>query len=676
MPNRLAHESSPYLRQHADNPVDWHPWGPEALARAGAEDKPILLSIGYAACHWCHVMAHESFEDEATAALMNAHFVNIKLDREERPDLDAIYQGALALMGVQGGWPLTMFLTPNGKPFIGGTYYPSEPRYGRPGFRQVLTEIARLWRDDRARVTQAEAALMPHLERMLNPCAPGKLTLQGLDEIAAKLLGAIDPVHGGVGNAPKFPNTPLLELLWRAYFRTGDERFSTAVINSLTHMCQGGIYDHLGGGFARYSVDREWLVPHFEKMLTDNAQLISLLTLVWLKTKSPLFKVRVEETVDWALREMRIPGAGFAASLDADSEGEEGRFYVWVKNQIENLLGPKDSTLFCSAYGVTAQGNFEGRNIPNRLAAPELGDAAHEMRLKACRETLLAARASRVRPARDGKVLAEWNGLMIKAFAEAGAAFGRADWLEAARGALRDVSAQLIDRNKVYRARGGAGGALRGLAEDCAALSGAALAVAETTGESALVTAAEGWVKQLEADNSAAGGGFHQARSDSVDTILRSRTIYDNAVPPANATMVGNYARLFAQTGRAHYLERAEAIIRLFAGVALEAPAGTASFLNAFELFVAPVSVVTVAPHAGDLVQVPKAAGALAAIVRACAEPNKIITWCLSTDGLPASHPAHGKVALGGKPTVYICRGQTCSAPVTEPAELARLLGV
>jgi hypothetical protein len=675
MPNRLAHESSPYLRQHADNPVEWHPWGPEALARATAMDKPILLSVGYAACHWCHVMAHESFEDEATAALMNAHFVNIKLDREERPDLDAIYQGALAVMGEQGGWPLTMFLTPDGKPFTGGTYYPPAPRYGRPSFRQLLTEIARLWREDRARVTQAKATLMPHLERLLNPVAEGELTLQGLDAIAAKLLKAIDPAHGGVGSAPKFPNTPLLEFLWRAYFRTGDESFSTAVINSLTHMCQGGIYDHLGGGFARYSVDREWLTPHFEKMLADNAQIISLLSLVWLKTKSPLFKSRVEETVGWALREMRVDGAGFAASLDADSEGEEGRFYVWSRDQIEHILDAANSAIFCSAYGVTAQGNFEGQNILNRLGALGLGDEAHEMRLRSWREKLLAARATRVRPRRDGKVLADWNGLMIKAFAEAGAAFGRADWLEAARGALRDVSTQLIDSNRIYRAKGGVGGALDGLAEDYAALIGAALALAETTGENTLLAAAEGWVKQLEADNSAAGGGFHQARSDSTDTILRSRTIYDNAVPPANATMIGNYARLFAHTGQAQYLERAQAIIRLFAGVALEAPGGTASFLNGFDLFVAPVSVVIVAPPARGFVQVAEAAPALATIARACAQPNKIVSWCLSAHGLPPSHPAHGKVAIAGKPTAYVCRGQTCSAPVTEPAELARLLG-
>ncbi len=369
-------------------------------------------------------MAHESFEDEATAAQMSRDFVCVKLDREERPDLDAIYQGALALMGESGGWPLTMFLTPEGKPFTGGTYFPPEPRYGRSSFRQVLTEIARVWREEPARVRGAEEALMPHLERVLNPVGEGELSIAVLDQIAARLLKSIDPVFGGVGNAPKFPNTPILELLWRAYMRTGDEAYRAAVETSLDHMCQGGIYDHLGGGFARYSVDREWLTPHFEKMLYDNAQLVSLMTLVWKKTRSPLLAQRIEETIGWLMREMKVERgpvfAGFASSLDADSEGHEGKFYVWDKIEILGVLGPDEGELFCSVYGVTAEGNFEGRNILNRLGSIDLLDEAHEARLKAAREKLLAARGPPRAPGRDDKVLAEWNGLMIKALAEAG----------------------------------------------------------------------------------------------------------------------------------------------------------------------------------------------------------------------------------------------------------------
>jgi len=704
VPNRLANETSPYLRQHADNPVDWHAWGPEALGLAKAEDKPILLSVGYAACHWCHVMAHESFEDEATAALMNAAFVNIKLDREERPDLDAIYQGALALMGEQGGWPLTMFLTPELKPFAGGTYFPPEPRYGRPGFRQVLAEIARVWREDRARVTRAEESLMPHLERLLNPAAdaaPGELTLAKLDEIAEQLLRAIDPVHGGVGNVPKFPNTPILELLWRAYWRTGDPRFSQAVINSLTHMCQGGIYDHLGGGFARYSVDRAWLVPHFEKMLYDNAQLVSLLTLVWKKTKSPLFKQRVEETVEWALREMRVRnpefpnrGFGFASSLDADSEGHEGRFYVWEKAEILNILGTEEGKYFCSAYGVTEDGNFEGRNILNRLESPELGDEAHEMRLKRARENLLAAREKRIRPARDDKVLAEWNGLFIKALAEAGAAFGRAGWLAEANIAFRFIDGEhLFDPNakvdpvtkvisqtggRLYRAWNGRP-QHEGTAEDYANMIAAAIAVFQATGDDFPISILWCWVAQLQAHFAAPDGGFYQTRDDAADILVRSLTVYDNAVPPANSTMLANYARLYAIYG-SKYVDESElrvspeGLLRVFGGLAHSAPAGTASLLNAFEVLAAPLTVTVMAADARDSDGVIPRATELAAVARRAADPNTIIDWVADPNAFPETHPAWGKTTLDGKPTAYVCRGQTCSPQVTDAAELERLL--
>lgn len=690
MPNRLTRETSPYLRQHADNPVDWFPWGPEALARAKSQDKPILLSVGYSACHWCHVMAHESFEDEATAALMNAHFVNIKLDREERPDLDAIYQGALALMGEQGGWPLTMFLTPGLKPFAGGTYFPPEPRYGRPSFRQVLTEIARVWREDRARVTRAEESLMPHLERLLNPQAEtaGELTLAKLDGIAEQLLRAIDPVHGGVGSAPKFPNTPILELLWRTYWRTGDPRFSQAVINSLTHMCQGGIYDHLGGGFARYSVDREWLVPHFEKMLYDNAQLVSLLTLVWKETKSPLFEQRVEETVEWALREMRVPyphGRAFASSLDADSEGHEGRFYVWDKAEVLDILGTEEGEAFCSVYGITEGGNFEGRNILNRLGSLDLGDEAHEMRLKRARERLLAAREKRVRPGRDDKVLAEWNGLWIKALAEAGAAFSRPDWLEAATTAFRFMRDNLRMGDargaRLYRSWSGKP-QHHGTAEDYSNMITAAIALFEATADEFFISAIWPWLGELADHFASPGGGFHQTRDDATDTLVRSRTVYDNAVPPANATMLANYARLqamfgaqfqtpFGEDGRIYDLAGGlQRQLRAFEGVALSAPSGTASFLNAFDLAASPVTIAIMAPGATVTDKTPECAREMAMAARKSPHPNAVINWG------PWGHssgPLAGKKPMD-KPTAYVCRGQTCSPPVTDPAELARVL--
>jgi hypothetical protein len=676
MTNRLSQESSPYLRQHKDNPVDWYPWGPEALARAKAEAKPILLSIGYAACHWCHVMAHESFENEATAGLMNAHYINIKLDREERPDLDAIFQAALALMGEPGGWPLTMFLTPDGKPFTGGTYYPPQPRYGRPAFPTVLTEIARIWREEPARALGTQATLLPHLEQALNPADEGDLSIPALNDAAARLLQGIDPVHGGLSGAPKFPNVPVLELLWRAYCRTGNPAFAQAIETSLIHMCQGGLYDHVGGGFARYTVDATWLTPHFEKMLYDNAQLVGLLSLVWLKTKSPLLKARVEETVGWLIREMRVEGGGFASSLDADSEGHEGRFYVWTQDQIENILGAEEASIFYSAYGVSASGNFEGKTILNRLGALELKDEAHEARLKSCRERLFAARSARVRPARDDKVLAEWNGLMIKALAEAGAAFGRPDWITAARLAFFQITNQSIDNKRLFRTTGGAAGGLPGLAEDYAEMIAAALALTEATGETVYLGRAKAWEHALVQDFAAAGGAFHQSPVDAVDVFVRSRTIYDNAVPPANATMLANYARLYALTGDSNYRERGEAIVRLFAGVALRTPRGTASFLNAFEQIAEPLTIWIAGSKEEAQASVPKSTGALALVAFACPQPNRMVGWIATRSTIPEGHPAHGKVALSDQPTAYVCRGPVCSAPVSDPAALAEMLKV
>src|SRR5215469_4910453 len=397
--NRLGDETSPYLLQHKDNPVHWRAWGEEALADAKAQDKPILLSVGYAACHWCHVMAHESFENPAIAGLMNDLYINIKVDREERPDLDAIYQHALALLGEQGGWPLTMFLSPDGEPFWGGTYFPPEPRWGRPGFAQVLQGIAQTFRAEHDKV---EKNVLP--------------------------LRDVDPLNGGIGTAPKFPQCGIFELLWRGWKRSRQAPFRDAVLRTLTTICQGGIYDHLGGGFARYSVDARWLAPHFEKMLYDNAELIDLLTLVWQEVRDPLYAQRVAETIGWLEREMVTSSGGFASSLDADSEHEEGKFYVWSAAEIDSLLGD-DSAVFKDFYDVSPDGNWEGHNILNRLDHPALADEATETMLARCREKLFAVRIPRVRPGLDDKVLADWNGLMIAALAHAGLVFQRPDWL-------------------------------------------------------------------------------------------------------------------------------------------------------------------------------------------------------------------------------------------------------
>src|SRR3974390_2153508 len=365
--NRLGEETSPYLLQHKDNPVHWQAWSDETLAAAKVAGKPILLSIGYAACHWCHVMAHESFENPQIAERMNELFVNIKVDREERPDLDTIYQLALALMGEQGGWPLTMFLTPDGEPFWGGTYFPPEQRWGRPGFPQVLEAMSDAYMQDRDKVAKNVVALREALQKLRRPARGSSITRAQLDPIAERLLREVDQLHGGIGTAPKFPQAGIFELFWRAWKRTGQTPYRDAVVKALDAMCQGGIYDHLGGGFARYSTDARWLVPHFEKMLYDNAELVDLLTLVWQETKNPLYRQRVNETLAWVEREMRTERGGFASSLDADSEHEEGKFYVWSEAEIDAVLGDR-ATLFKRFYDVTPEGNWEGHTILNRIA--------------------------------------------------------------------------------------------------------------------------------------------------------------------------------------------------------------------------------------------------------------------------------------------------------------------
>src|SRR5690242_2676866 len=417
--NRLAQETSPYLLQHKHNPVDWWPWGPAALAEAQRSNKPILLSVGYAACHWCHVMAHESFEDDETARVMNDLFINIKVDREERPDIDQIYMSALHLMGEHGGWPLTMFLTPKGEPFWGGTYFPKTSRYGKPAFVDVLVNVARIFRDDPKAIEQNRSALMARLAEEARPAGRVVIGRGELDRAAQQLGGIIDPVHGGTRGAPKFPQPMLLEFLWRAGQRSGEARYFNAVELTLERICQGGIYDHVGGGFSRYSVDERWLTPHFEKMLYDNAQLLELIALAHQRSGKPIYRTRAQETVAWLKREMTTPEGAFCASLDADSEGEEGKFYVWSLAEITDILGEDDAAFFAAHYDVTLGGNFEGHNILNRLKhLPRSMD--DEKKLARMREKLLATRAQRVRPGLDDKVLADWNGLMIAALVNAG----------------------------------------------------------------------------------------------------------------------------------------------------------------------------------------------------------------------------------------------------------------
>jgi uncharacterized protein YyaL (SSP411 family) len=663
--NRLGEELSPYLLQHKDNPVHWQAWRGETLAAAQAADKPILLSIGYAACHWCHVMAHESFENADIAALMNRLFVNIKVDREERPDLDAIYQNALAMMGEQGGWPLTMFLTPAGEPFWGGTYFPPEPRWGRPGFAAVLTAIAAAYRDKPDDVAKNVAALREGLARLGRPTKGGAVAPELYDRIAERLLREVDPLNGGIGTAPKFPQCGIFELLWRAWKRTGREPYREAVIRTLTTISQGGIYDHLGGGYARYATDAHWLVPHFEKMLYDNAELVSLLTLVWQETRDPLYAQRVAETVSWLEREMTHPDGGFYSSLDADSEHEEGKFYVWSETEIDGVLGPR-AALFKGFYDAAGGGNWEGKIILNRLAHPQLADAAIEAELAQCRDRLLRARDARVRPGLDDKILADWNGLMIAALAEAGLAFDRTDWVDLAARAFAFVRTRMTGPDGRLRHSWRAGEARHPASvDDYANLCRAALALHEATADASYLDQARAWVTLLDAHYwDAADGGYCFAADDTADLIARVKTAADAAVPAGNGTLVGVLTRLALLTGDDDYRRRAEAVIAAFSGELGRNFFPLATLINNAALAQRPLQIV-LAGRAGD-----PAFDALRRTVYGVSLPNRVGQIAAPGVALPAAHPAHGKGLVAGRPAAYVCDGPVCSLPLTEPQAL------
>ena len=665
--NRLSEETSPYLLQHKDNPVHWQPWGPETLARAKAEDKPIMLSIGYAACHWCHVMAHESFEDVDIARVMNELFVNIKVDREERPDLDAIYQSALAIMGEHGGWPLTMFLTPEGVPFWGGTYFPPTPRFGRPAFPEILKGVAKAYRTQNDKVLENARTLLKTMSELSRPKGSGGLTMELVDATAKLVMRMIDPVDGGLGGAPKFPQARIYEFLWRAYGRTGSPLFANAVTLTLDKICQGGIYDHLGGGLARYSTDAEWLVPHFEKMLYDNALFIELLSEVWRKTGSDLYSLRVHETVEWALRDMRVEGTGaFASAYDADSEGEEGRYYVWTEEEVDRLLGD-DAAVFKKTYDVTAAGNWEGRCILNRRGG--LFDRDLEDRLARCRARLLEARVSRVPPAWDDKVLADWNGLMIAALARAGGIFEQPPWVDAAETAFAFVRDHMCEDGRLrhsWRA-----GSLRHAAvlDDYANMGRAALALHEQTGKPEYLDQARAWADDVHAhyrdDN---GAGYFLSAEDADDVIVRSKTITDAAIPPGNGTMVEVLARLYHLTGEETYGQRVRGMIEALAGDKPEDLFNLPTLLHGFEVLERAVQIVVVGPGNDD------ATRALARAALRSGPLNRVLSRIEPGAALPPGHPAFAKGLVDGRPAAYVCVGTVCGLPLTSPEALAREL--
>ena len=660
MENALRHERSPYLLQHKSNPVDWLPWGDEARRRAQEQDKPILLSIGYAACHWCHVMAAESFSDVQTAALMNALFVNVKVDREQRPDVDAFCIQALQSMGKRPGWPLTMFLTPDGKPFWGGTYFPREERDGLPAFMTVLQKIGELYRSDHDTVrARADSFVASFADPSRASGARGELTNEVIIAAADDLLSKLDLRLGGIRGKPKFAYLPLLRFLWNTGHRTGRKDFRDAVVVTLDRILEGGIYDQLGGGVARYAVDESWVIPHFEKMLYDNAQLVGLLADVWRETRHSRFEHATRETVEWLLREMTLPGGGFASSLGAVSEGGEGRYYLWEEAEIDRLFG-RDAALFKRFFGVTPQGNFEGCNVLNRALAAVPTPLEAE-KLTGCRAKLLDARNERPRPQRDDKVLADWNGLAISAFAKAGLIFDESAWVRRAREAFDFVARQMtVDGHLYHIWYEGDLQSVR-ILDDYAQMARGALALYEATAEQRYLEQCERWVEGCMAVFADCDSG---ALTFSADASLPARLIEgrDTATPSGNGTMCEVLARLYHLTGGEHYRDRCEQILRGFAWRAGKDGFQLATLMEAAQCCRSTTQVVIVGDRGHAMTR------ALSRVAYEQAAPDAIVVVLQPDAAVPAAIAA--KRTARAAPTAYVCVGVTCLSPSSDPASL------
>ena len=677
--NRLSGETSPYLRQHAHNPVDWYPWGEEALERARIEDRPILLSIGYSACHWCHVMEHESFESEPIAQLMNDNFVCIKVDREERPDLDGIYMNAVQMMTGHGGWPMTVFLTPDGRPFYGGTYFPPVDRQGMPGFPRLLIALAEAWRERRDEVEKNAGSLLVELGKVDRfRGADAELDPVILDQSVTRLIQSLDREHGGFGTRPKFPPAMALTFLLRRYHRTRDQQILAAVELTLGKMAGGGIYDQLGGGFHRYSVDERWLVPHFEKMLYDNALLSRIYLDAWLLTGRPLYRRIVEETLDYVIREMTDPSGGFYSTQDADSEGIEGKFFVWQPDEVLALLGPAEGPIFCDFYDITSEGNFEERNILHVDQTDEDFAARHglalsdlERLLARGRQILFTAREQRVKPGRDEKMLTSWNGLMLRSFAEAARGLDRADYLAVAIRNADFILANLQRDGRLLRTHKDGVSRLNAYLEDYADLANGLLALYESTFDSRWFTEALALVEtMIDLFHDDEEGGFFFTSRDHEKLITRSKDYYDNATPSGNSVAAEVLVRLGLLTGRADFRDRAERLFRQVAAVTPRMPSGFGHLLGVLDLFLHPAFEIAVS---GDPQS--QATRDLLRAIYGRYLPAKVVA--LARPGEPPP-PAltllANRAPAAGEPTVWVCRDFHCEMPVTTPEALEKLL--
>ena len=665
--NRLIHETSPYLLQHAHNPVAWFPWGEEAFEKAQAEDKPIFLSVGYAACHWCHVMEHECFENEDIAQIMNAHFVNVKVDREERPDVDEIYMNAVQVMTGSGGWPMSVFLTPQGVPFYGGTYFPPESRHNIPGFPQVLESIARHYREKGDNVADVASRLHEHLRAMARIDAlADDLTETDFEGAFQKIKSNFDFQHGGFGTQPKFPNSMNLDVCLRTYLRTGDIEARAMVALTLEKMARGGIYDQLGGGFHRYSVDRYWLVPHFEKMLYDNALLAQLYTQAYQAAKRPLFVRIVRSILDYTRREMTAPEGGFYSTQDADSEGEEGKFFVWTPQEVMDLLGEEDGAAFCRYFDVTERGNFEGKNILN---IPQVYEVDEDAMARRC-AILFEAREKRVKPGRDEKIQVSWNGLMISAFARAYRTFGDPVYLKSASDAAQFILENMCtDRGLLLHTFTDGRAHFNAYQDDYACLIVGLIDLYEASFEPSYIIAARDFMEvMIDQFWDREDGGFFYTGRDHEELIVRSKNPYDNATPSGNSMGAMALLRLGTLLEREDWRDMGARILHLFGRHIREVPSGFGNMICALDLYLQGAVEVAVL---GDRDR--EDTVALLNVVNKKWRPNVVL--CGGSDPVSDAIPLlKNRGMIDGRATAYVCRNFVCSEPVTDAEALEKLL--